>query len=193
MLYRAIDRSDYKAGKVYYPYPTKRLPSNVPYVVDNLWEWAKPSEYPSRRHAAYASPCPKQASESSVANDPVVCTLEWHGERKVAQHRVVADAKEHRDVRQLPKLLLNILGREWPSLPLEDKGTEGLLWVPGLGASEVQQILESGVFQNHIEELKAAINFWDEAELISNSSPDSSSSGELFFEYNGGYSLNILT
>jgi len=189
-LYRAIDQSEYESGKIYYPYPTKRLPSNVPYVVDNLWEWAKPDEFPSRRHSAYASPCPNQARESSISSNPVVCTLKWHGERKVVQHRIVADAKEHQDVKVLPKLLLKILGPEWPSRSLKDKGDDGLLWVPGLDAPEVQSILESGMFHDHIEELKAAINFWKEAELISHSAPDSASNGELFFEYNGGYSLH---
>lgn len=103
------------------------------------------------------------------------------------------DAKEHRDVKELPKLLQKILGRDWASLPLIKKSNEGLLWVPGLNASEVQEILESGLFHHHIDELKAAINFWKEAELISNSLPDKTSNGELFFEYTGGYSLNLLT
>ncbi len=33
-----------------------RPPVSVPNVVDNLWEWTRPEEFPSRRFAAFASP-----------------------------------------------------------------------------------------------------------------------------------------
>jgi hypothetical protein len=35
---------------------TRRPPGNIPYIVDNLWEWMRPDSFPCRRHSVFASP-----------------------------------------------------------------------------------------------------------------------------------------
>jgi hypothetical protein len=44
---------------------TRRPPSNVPYIVDNLWEWKRPEGYPNRRYSVFCSPSPEIARESA--------------------------------------------------------------------------------------------------------------------------------
>lgn len=66
-FFRAIPTAQYTAGQVQRRHPGRRLPSNIPYMVDNLWEFTMPSERPSRRHALYASPSPQLALTYAIA------------------------------------------------------------------------------------------------------------------------------
>ena len=67
-LFRAIPSSQLVAAeKGFRRQSTIRVPSNVPYVVDNLWESLRPKNMPSRRHAIYASPTPELALQNASA------------------------------------------------------------------------------------------------------------------------------
>lgn len=85
-----------------------RIPSNVPYVVDNLWEWLRPEDMPSRRHAIYASPTPELAlANASAALAPgeiyVACrVIVAPAHIRVAQ-LAVRDAREHPDIRTVSR------------------------------------------------------------------------------------------
>ena len=49
--------------KLLRPDDAPRPPVSVPNVVDNLWEWARPERFPSRRFAVFASPSPELAAD----------------------------------------------------------------------------------------------------------------------------------
>lgn len=67
-LFRAVAQKHYEEGKIIQRNPGRRLPSNIPYLVDNLLEFARPQEKPSRRHSVYASPTPELALRYAVAD-----------------------------------------------------------------------------------------------------------------------------
>ena len=116
------------------PCATRRPPGYVPYVVDNLWEWVRPGAFPNRRHAAFASP---SADLIEVAGDPH--RVELRGHCKVAQIPQ-RDARFHPDCKELPRLLLRLLGQEWVDSLARAKAVAGLLWAPCLSADEVDAL-----------------------------------------------------
>jgi len=63
---------------------TMRPPGNIPYIVDNLWEWQRPDEYPNRRFSAYGSPNQSLALKSGPKNGTAFF-VEFLGEHKIAQ------------------------------------------------------------------------------------------------------------
>ena len=101
-IYRAQALTDsLQAGGLQRPRTTLRLPSNVPYVVDNLWEFLRPDHMPSRRYSIYASPTPELARQNCSGSDQgqglCVYRLVIQGEALLAQ-LPVKDAREHADV-----------------------------------------------------------------------------------------------
>jgi hypothetical protein len=42
LIYRAVSKTKEVKNKLFVPHSTMRPPGNVPYIVDNLWEWARP-------------------------------------------------------------------------------------------------------------------------------------------------------
>jgi len=55
--------------KLLCPDEIPRPPVSVPNLVDNLWEWARPEHFPSRRFAIFASPSPESAAERQKRRD----------------------------------------------------------------------------------------------------------------------------
>ena len=55
-LYRAEARSTLRTGVPFARRAGRRLPSNVPFVVDNIWEFTRPDGMPSRRHCGSSPP-----------------------------------------------------------------------------------------------------------------------------------------
>ena len=82
-IYRATKNAD--PSKISTPYPTRRQPGNVPYLVDNLWAWTRPEGYPDRRQSAYASPTPEQAKASALEKDPTAYRVAFQGDYTLAQ------------------------------------------------------------------------------------------------------------
>jgi hypothetical protein len=178
--------------------PTRRPPSNVSYVVDNLWEWTRPECYPDRRSSKFASPNYEQALRSRglpVGQVQSVFRLEFVGDPVVAQLSVrdeegglVRDAKSHPDCKKLRKLLIKKLdgGRDrffWPSQPMEDKHPASQLFQPCLTAEEVDHLFDIvEELQPHKEEIRRRITYWDDLELIE---PDSlyNQAGEILFQF----------
>ena len=95
---------------------TTRPPGNVPYLVDNLWEWKRPDEFPNRRHSVYASPSQESARSSGPNNGTVYC-VEFVGNYKICQLKELADSKFHHECKSLPKILIDSLGQKWVRLP----------------------------------------------------------------------------
>jgi hypothetical protein len=108
-LFRAIPSSRLAdADKGFRGHSTIRIPSNAPYVVDNLWEFLRPKSMPSRRHAIYASPTPEFALQNASAalsdgDEYVACRVVVDPQKiRIAQLQVT-DARYHSDIRLIGK------------------------------------------------------------------------------------------
>lgn len=157
---------------------TRRPPGNIPYLVDNLWAWMRPADFPDRRHAAFASP--EHVELQEVAGTPYLVHVS--GTYSIAQIEQ-KDARYHPDSKNLPKLITKLLGREWMNSDMEQKISVGRLWIPCLSADEVELIFRESTLANHRGDVAAAITFWKDARLVSMDSSDLPyADGEIFFE-----------
>lgn len=196
VLYRALPAAGFRDGALKPHLVTRRVPSNVPCVVDNLWEWLRPQNYPSRRHAAYASPTPELALQGasvrpSQRSQYVVARVRFPGRFAMVQ-LTVADARFHPDVKALPRVLLELLGgASWIAAPLETKRVAAPLYAPALAREETEAVLDELPDASRVKEaLRTASRFWTDAQWLTDQDgtlhhPE----GELFFEAFDGYLL----
>ncbi len=83
-LYRSIKAKN-GTFKLNYDFKhTMRAPGNVPYIIDNMWEWLRSEDYPNRRFSAYASPSQELALQSGNP-DGKAFYVEFPGAVKIAQ------------------------------------------------------------------------------------------------------------
>jgi hypothetical protein len=118
-IYRSVEAKPDTTTKLRMPKTTMRPPGNVHYVVDNLWEWKRPENYPNRRHSVFASPTPELALKA--AKGGTVYTVEFNGRCNLCQVRGHDDSKEHPDRKDLRKLLFKIFGQHWIDGNLKDR------------------------------------------------------------------------
>lgn len=184
-LFRAVPRiNEPSADTTHTKHTSLRAPSNVPYLVDNLWEHLRPSHMPSRRHAAYASPTPELAlaNASAIVGDEknayAVFEVSIKGQAKVA-HLNVTDARYHDDIRQLPKAILNVLGEDFSALPLAERMAVAPLFMPYMKKEDILVLAASQpVVQACLDKALSVSTFWKSARTT----PCATSTGELFFE-----------
>ncbi len=182
-LFRAIPSSQIEnAGKGLRRQSTVRIPSNVPYIVDNLWEWLRPENMPSRRHAIYASPTAELAlaNASAPLRDGelyIACRVVVDpGHVRIAQ-LPVRDAREHPDIRVVAKWVSGH-GQALVALDPAQKQRMAPLFMPGLGRDEVEGLRDADSLVAEVCHcFKATSTFWGAA-----TTPVASSEGELFFE-----------
>lgn len=190
-FFRAVP-DDTDASKRHARLPTRRLPSNVPYLVDNLWEYLRPAGKPSRRHAVYASPSVELAVENATASTSggyVVYRLVFERAPAVMQ-LPVTDARHHPDIRALQRIVHNALGGDFGSLALADKLAVAPLFLPSVSAAELEQAAnDSPLVRGILEQAANASTFWTGGDTL-----DPASKGELFFELedDNGYTLQPL-
>ena len=182
-LFRAIPSNHIaKARDGLRRHASARVPSNVPYVVDNLWEWLRPLGMPSRRHAIYASPTPEMAlanasSPLDEGEQYIACrVIVDPSQVKIAQLSV-RDAREHPDIREIARWVSRN-GNVFTGLGGTEKQQVAPLFMPGLRREELEDLLHK---DSLVAELCCALSqaspFW-KAEL----KPVADSDGELFFE-----------
>lgn len=176
-------------------YNTRRLPSNIPYMVDNLWEYLRPANKPSRRHAVYASPSVELALQNASAftNEAdkgyVAYKLVFDHMPKFMQLKV-SDARNHSDVRALQKMIVAELGGDFADLPVTAKLEMAPLFLPGISADElIQAAQNSAKLQSILTKAQNISTFWQGGDEL-----DTASNGELFFELesNNSYVLSSL-
>lgn len=196
-LYRSI-KEPAKNDQLIFKYrDTMRPPGNVPYVVDNLWEWARPEKFPCRRKTVYASPTTQLALKSGP-EDGKVYRVKFLGRVNIAQVRGHSDSKEHRDCKELKKQLLNLLKRStkdrWLDRDIDSKEQIGRLWMPCLRKNDIDYLF------THVQELKKIrsellswITYWRDVEIIHSKQMSIEKVGEIFFEAKEGYQLVSLT
>lgn len=190
-IFRAVERASFNPERVYERHPGARLPGNVPYLIDNIWECARPQNLPSRRHAVYASPTPELAllcaSANALARDKyMACEVQLARPPEKLFQLSVWDARDHRDIKDLQKLVHAAMGK-WGERPLHGKLALAPLFLPGMTAPELADAAgafpELGVL---LAKLTAEASMWGD-------SPDPSK-GEIIFELELGntYALKPL-
>lgn len=186
-MYRAVPKASFDPNARFEGMLTRRTPSNVPFLVDNIWEWLRPAHAPSRRHALYASPTPELALQnaSAVGSDPskyVVCELETSGPGLVLAHLLVKDARDHDDIGRIVRHVAGEMGRDFGGLPLAEKVAHAALYLPSVSKEELDVYFESSDAAKKLaSELRAISKFWQDADF----SPQSHN-GEFFFEIPAG-------
>lgn len=189
-IYRAV--SGASPGDIKYPRPnSRRIPKHIPYVVDNFWEWARPEGYANRRQCAYGS---QSAANARQFGSGEIYRLEFLGDHQVCQLKGYGDAKYHPDVQGVKKAVFELLGGyDWSNQSLEAKTVAGRLYIPGLSAEEVDQILEEGgIDEEKKVSLRKNISFWNDVDLVGDLENFPDPEGEIFFTYPGGYKLRPL-
>lgn len=186
-LYRAepLNKTLLQGGSLE-PRQSVRLPSNLPYVVDNLWEVMRPQHMPSRRHALYASTTPELAMTNCSANDQgqgfMVYQLVIDGPYSIAQIRQ-EDARDHPDKKTIAKLI-----QRYQAQISDAHDTErpwiALLFMPGANQDDWDLACQkSSIAQDLAKEMKALSTFWNDA-----GPPSANCKGELFMQLHKGSS-----
>lgn len=179
-IYRAEKKVDGSCVKKQRP-GTRRAPGNVPYVVDNLWEWVRPNGFPNRRHSVFSSPSPGGAEKSALIADQTY-TVTFPGEALIAQIVGYEDARWHPDCKSLPKKLLSVLSESgWIEKGIEEKSAVAPLWAPCLLREEVESLFSLEPLKSVREEIRSSISFWKDVKLLE-SVEMVGNVGEIFFE-----------
>jgi hypothetical protein len=161
---------------------SRRPPGNVPYVVDNLWEWKRPEGFPDRRHSLFASPKPELARKySQYGDNGVIYAVEPLGACLLSQIRE-EDARFHDDCRILPRTLIRLLGKGWTDKPVEEKNPIAALWTPCLTKQEVVGLFKIEPLASIREEIWDSITFWETAKVFAFGEPLPFEEGEIMME-----------
>lgn len=195
-MFRAVPKEGFDPDKVYEAQATRRMPSNVPFVVDNVWEWLRPVGAPSRRQAVYASPTPELAMKNASAvggnpDDYVACEVDIFAEGLCLAHLQVQHARDHTDVARIMRYISRALGADFSSKSFSEKLWMAPLYLPAVSAHELADLFASSpnlaMMGNDLRKLST---FWQEASLGMQGHD-----GELFFELQPGehYRLNPVS
>jgi hypothetical protein len=163
----------------------------VPFYVDNIWEWLRPENYPSRRFSAFASPKPEQAAESASCRLDQVYGVKLLDNQPFCQ--LVAgtqpeDAKFHADIGRLKQAVIRAFPYEWFAQPVAERGSDAALFLPCITRDEMELLMRvSPILKPDL--IRSACTFWDDVRLFE---PDRvrdimHPSGEIFFQ--GRYRL----
>lgn len=192
ILYRAQARGTLRAGAPIRRHPGRRLPSNVPFVVDNIWEYTRPEGMPSRRHSVYASPSAELALKSASQGEPdragyVVCRVELVGTPPVMQIGV-EDARDHPDVKAVLDAILRTLRLDdWAAAPLPHKLALAPLFLPGVTRDELATAVAcDALLASVVRAAAGKVTIW--------TAPPCLARGEIFFEPGEGdaYILHLV-
>ncbi len=169
---------------------TSRAPGNIPYYVDNIWEWLRPNSSASRRKAAFASPTPELAALCAQGNIADAWRVELAGGQpayQIVSGETPHDARYHADVNKLKSIVVKeCLGQSWYDLPLKEKSAEIGLFAPCISKFEVQEIFNNSQKLDE-ERVRNACTFWQDIEMFYPLRSAPHLSGEIFFE--GAYRL----
>ena len=191
-IYRSIAGHLNATTILHKPGDFMRPPRNVPYVVDNLWEWKRPHEYPSRRHSAFANPQPALAQQEGPKGGSVY-SVEFKGKFKLGQLIGWKNSMHHPDCEWLRRLLFDRFGQQWLQGRLADKEELGRLWIPCLTKDDMNELFgRVNLLRAMRNEVYDAITYWNDVMLIEDIGHIPDAEGELFFETVDGYYLRSL-
>lgn len=193
-MFRAVPKEGFDPNRVYKAQATRRTPSNVPYLVDNIWEWLRPEQYPSRRFAAYASPTVELALENASAvgsnkDDYIVCEIQFNEEDIKVAHIGVKDARYHQDISKIMRHVVASLGKDFSNMSLKEKVQYAPLFMPAISKEEMNEYFNSSEEAKKLaNELKTMSTFWNDAHI-----EPQNHHGELFFEVSGNVAYTLST
>lgn len=193
-LYRAVPNSILNEEIIYQRQNTKRIPSNIPYLIDNIWEYLRPEIMPSRRFSAYASPTKELALENASAYTEtgyIVKEVLFLNDNYKIAHIPISDAKYHSDINKIKKIVLDHLGKEFSDLSVIEKSKHCALFLPTIDKIELEHYFsETNENKELLLKIKEVSVFWSEAKIT-----PQNHNGELFFELqeNCSYKLNPLS
>ena len=164
---------------------TMRLPVNVPFIIDNLWEHLRPDHMPCRRHAVFASPSPSQALNSASTSDKGlgvgVYELVFTGPVKLAQLQV-KDARFHEDLKVIVSKLPAMINEK--ATGPAGRQEAAMLFLPGATKANWSELAASSpVAADLIAAMASLSTFWRQASAIV-----SPGEGEIFCELGAGAS-----
>ena len=190
MIFRSVLLTNgVEPDKLLCPDRVPRPPVSVPNVVDNLWEWARPERFPSRRFAVFGSPSPELAAEHGPDGGEVYA-VELKGDATICQVRGYRNSKHHPECVRLPIFLYERLGGAFLAAAMERKVDAGRLWLPCLTKEDVERVLaESSELRGLRDALLGAVGYWDDVVLVDDSGPPIDPEDELFFYAPDGYYL----
>jgi hypothetical protein len=184
-VYRGIRKDSY-SEEIIHHFNTKRAPSNIPYLIDNLWEWLRPDNFPSRRYSVYASPKKELAEKYATSND-LICVVELEGDNKTFQLKDYQDAKLHPDIKVLQRAVMGFLGQDWLEGHYGQKLFSGRLFFPCLSKEEVDEILNDQDMFELRDLIIEKSTFWNDVFIVDEDYE--LTDGELFFHSKDGYRL----
>lgn len=194
-MYRAVPKAGFVENKVYQAQSTKRIPSNVPYIIDNIWEWCRPEHAPSRRHAVYASPTPELALQNASAigfnhDDYYVCELVFTDPNVKLAHLIIKDAREHDDISRIMRHVNSYFGKDFSGLSILEKAKHAPLYLPSVNKEDLESYFQS-LNDNYelAKSIKLLSKFWSDVSF-----EPQTHNGELFFELSntGSYTLKPI-
>jgi hypothetical protein len=193
-IYRSVLEEELRSERLDSTSRMVRPPINVPTVVDNLWEWVRPSDcFPNRRSSVFASPQPGLAEQHGPERGRVY-RIALRGTHKICQLKGYRNSKDHPECKVLPIFLYDKLGSDWIKGSLTLKQDAGRLWLPCLARPDVDLLFdEVPVLRDLREELRERIRYWEDVRLLDPAAPLIDPEGELFFEAPDGYDLVPLT
>ena len=174
-----------------------RPPGNIPYIVDNLWEWARPSEYANRRMSAFASPTPELAA-IAYGSDCHVYKVEFPENSSFKICQLIRpdknqDSRFHYECKCLKKKIIGHFGNNWFDNDLREKQKIACLWMPCLKKEETEYFFQnSDQLKGIKDELYNFIKYWNDVVLLKDQEDIPDDQGELFFEYPDGYYLRSV-
>jgi len=192
---RVIYSSEYHDG-IYEYRTTRRIPGNVSYLVENLWEWLRPEGFPSRRRCVCASPAPEHAhagDQAFNANQSFLTEVILLGKASIAQVPQ-KDIAYHPDVKLLPRTFLDFFGSEWPELTASHRMDMAPLFLPVIAPEEVEATLQNIKRGPELSEvIRAKSTLWHDARLLKLTDDlFPFAEGEIFFEPFDGYRLKRI-
>jgi hypothetical protein len=168
-----------QVGRLLSP-PENRRPKRVPVLVDNLWEWSRPPQFPSRRSSVFGSPTPELALRFGPRGG-VVCQVLLAPPFRIAQLEGCPDARYHPDLERLTAMVSEI--------------PDGLLQAleTPLASPDVVDTALDNVEPGWAPRLRAAVTLWTTTRLGIDELPARVDRvGEFFLEASGGYALAPL-
>ncbi len=188
-IFRSLIEHSGSPDEIIKCHETMRPPSNVPYLVDNLWEWKRFMKYPSRRFSVFASPSPSLAIESGQPGGKVY-SVHFSGKFIACQLITHQDSKFHLECHSLLKLIIKLVGKAWINSKMSEKERLGRLWMPCLRKKEVENIFDdSEILRGLSKQIYDEIKYWDSIVSLDNPENIPCPTGEIFFQPIGGYFL----
>lgn len=170
---------------------TPRAPGNVPFLVDNVWEWLRPASFPSRRFSAFAAPSIDGAAASAACSTDQVYRVELLDAQPVCQlinGQRPEDAKFHADIESLKRLIIRTLPREWYQRPPFERGIEAVLFLPCATHDDIDMVMQKSTLID-ADNIRNSCSFWRDVALLQGDLmlQEMHHTGEIFFE--GRYRL----